>query len=216
MSNRSYYTHYVTIMSDYVTIMSIMSITHSGQLCLIISLPGNEPLLQLCQYYYVNYVLWDLLLQLLKLCHNYVSYVYWKLLFQWFVLTTIMSIILFCICYVNYDNYVKLCHIIANMCIPNYYFNYFVLFLLCQLWQLCQIMHIIALICISNYYFNYLFWFLLFQFIVLCYIMSIMSIIFIGHNTYKWHNCNNIPLFFSALQSGIWCQKLVLFPLMHS
>ena len=75
-SNRSYYTHYVTIMSDYVTIMSIMSITHSGQLCLIISLPGNEPLLQLCQYYYVNYVLWDLLLQLLKLCHNYVSYVY--------------------------------------------------------------------------------------------------------------------------------------------
>ena len=73
MSNRSYYTHYVTIMSDYVTIMSI---THSGHLCLIISLPGNEPLLQLCQYYYVNYVLWDLLLQLLKLCHNYVSYVH--------------------------------------------------------------------------------------------------------------------------------------------
>jgi hypothetical protein len=48
-------------MSDYVTIMSIMSITHSGQLCLIISLPGNEQLLQLCQYYYVSYVLWDLL-----------------------------------------------------------------------------------------------------------------------------------------------------------
>ena len=67
-------------MSQLCQIMSqlcqIMSITHSGQLCLIISLPGIEPLLQLCQYFYVNYAPWDLLLQLLQLCHNYVNYVY--------------------------------------------------------------------------------------------------------------------------------------------
>ncbi len=104
MSNRSYYTHFVTIMSDYVTIMSIMSITHSGQLCLIISLPGNEPLLQLCQYYHVKYVLWPLgpiiaiiviMSQLCQLC----------------LLKTIISMI----------------------CVDNYYVNYFVLYLLCQL-----------------------------------------------------------------------------------
>ena len=98
-----YYTHYVTIMSDYVTIMSIMSITHSGQLCLIISLPGNEPLLQLCQYYYVNYVLcWGPIIAIIEIMSQ---------LCQLCLLKTIISMI----------------------CFDNYYVNYFVLYLLCQL-----------------------------------------------------------------------------------
>ncbi len=89
MSNWSYYTHDVTIMSDYVTIMSIMSITHSGQLCLIISLPGNEPLIQ------VIAIMSILLCQLCPLGPIIAIIVIMSQLCQLCLLKTIISIILF-------------------------------------------------------------------------------------------------------------------------
>ena len=78
-------------------------------------------------------------MSIMTIMSNYVT------LLQICVFQTIISIILFCFCYVNYGNYVRLCtllhlfvfqSIISIICFDFYYFNSFFYVILCQLCQL--------------------------------------------------------------------------------
>ena len=118
----TYYCNYCS----YVTIMSVMFIEN----------------------YYFNDLFRQLLCQLfcfvsvmsiMTIMSNYVT------LLQICVFQTIISIILFCFCYVNYGNYVRLCtllhlfvfqSIISIICFDFYYFNSLFCVILCQLCQL--------------------------------------------------------------------------------
>ena len=109
--------HYVRLCRNYVnyvnytneTIMSHYFMTWKWTIIVIISIL----LCQLCWLISIIVII-AIMSQLCK-------YFYWKLLLQLFVLTTIMSIILFYFCDVNYGNHVKLCRIMSNYC--NYLYS---------------------------------------------------------------------------------------------
>ena len=89
-----YYTYYVTIMSYYVTIMSIKTFTIFGLLCHYVMCQKSTIIsimsLLLCQLFFLS-----ILCQLCQLKLDYVTYFKSDLLYQLFISTVIIPIIFF-------------------------------------------------------------------------------------------------------------------------